>query len=392
MPAAESSLRIGLFTYATQARGGVVHTLELARALVALGHAVTVHAPDESGTGFFRDGPWKTCLFRVEPVDRDLRTLVSDRIASYVAALRGGLERFDVYHAHDGISANALATLVADGALPGFVRTIHHLDRFDDARVAALQDRSIETAVECFVVSEMWRERVRERYGREATVVRNGVDTARFVPLGARARARLRDRLGFGTAPLFLAIGGVEERKNTLGIVRAFDQVRTHLPDARLLVAGGASVLDHRDYTRAFAGARAACSAATNAAIERCGVVSDARIVDFLQAADALVFPSLREGFGLVVLEALACGTPAVVSAIAPFTSYLGADDALFADPHDPAAIARAMATACEPAVAARLRSHGPMVAARFPWSAVAVSHLPVYRAFAAAHGGCAVA
>jgi glycosyltransferase involved in cell wall biosynthesis len=151
-------------------------------------------------------------------------------------------------------------------------------------------------------------------------------------------------------------------------------------------------VLDHRTYVRAFDRVRERLSAATSAAIDVRGVVSDAAIVAFVQAADALVFPSLREGFGLVVLEALACGTPAVVSSIEPFTSYLDGADALFVDPHDPGAIADGMTAACEPDVAARLRARGPAVAARFPWRAVAEAHLPAYRAFAGAHGGRAVA
>jgi glycosyltransferase-like protein len=392
MSATSPALRIGLFTYATQARGGVVHTLELASALGALGHAVTVHAPDESGAGFFRSGPWEPRLFAVAPVEGDLRTFVPARIAAYAGALRGALGRFDVYHAQDGISANALATLAGAGEIPAFVRTIHHLDPFADAAIAALQDRAISAAAGCFVVSELWRDRVREQYGREATVVGNGVDTRRFAPLAPAARTRLRARLAFGSAPVFLAIGGVEERKNTLGIVRAFARVHAELPAARLVVAGGASVLDHRAYAQAFERVRAELPAATNAAIAWWGVVSDARLVELVAAADALVFPSLREGFGLVVLEALASGTPAVVSDSAPFTSYLGAGEALFVDPHDPAAIARAMAAACEPALAGRLRAIGPAVAARFPWRAVAEAHLPVYRAFAAARGGCAVA
>ena len=389
----ERPLRIGLFTYATQARGGVVHTLELARALAGLGHAVTVHAPDESGAGFFRRGPWEARLLPVAAVERDARTLVQARIAAYVAAASSaGLERFDVYHAQDGISANALARLNLAGRVPAFLRTIHHLDRFDEPQVALLQDRAVEAAAGCFVVSELWRERVRERYDREASVVGNGVDTERFVPLDTVARRILRARLGFSDQPLFLAVGGIEERKNTLGIVRAFEHVRETLPAARLLVAGGASVLDHSDYAHEFMRLRAALGPGTNAAIACSGAVSDATLVELMQAADALVFPSFREGFGLVVLEALACGTPAVVSALAPFTSYLAAGEALFVDPHDPAAIARAMLAAWEPERRAQLRAVGPRVAARFPWRAVAQAHLPAYRAFAAAHGDRIVA
>ena len=56
--------------------------------------------------------------------------------------------------------------------------------------------------------------------------------------------------------------------------------------------------------------------------------------------ADGAGLPLLKEGFGLCVLEAMACGTPVVVSRIAPFTEYLGERDALLCDPDDPASIA----------------------------------------------------
>ena len=60
--------------------------------------------------------------------------------------------------------------------------------------------------------------------------------------------------------------------------------------------------------------------------------------------SDALVFPSVTEGFGLAVLEAMACGTPAIVSRVPPFTEYLTASDTLLVNPQDVAEVAAAMA------------------------------------------------
>jgi glycosyltransferase involved in cell wall biosynthesis len=76
-------------------------------------------------------------------------------------------------------------------------------------------------------------------------------------------------------------------------------------------------------------------------------------------------------------LEALACGTPVVVSRIAPFVDYLGSQDGLWCDPYDPHSIA----AATRAALSADFQQRGPDIAARFSWGAVAERHLPTYAA-----------
>lgn len=95
--------------------------------------------------------------------------------------------------------------------------------------------------------------------------------------------------------------------------------------------------------------------------------------------ADVLAFPSIQEGFGLAVLEAMASGVPVAVSRIAPFTEYLGIDDAEWCNPADPRSIMQALARALDPAVRPGLVTHGARIAARNSWRAVAVAHLPIY-------------
>ena len=67
----------------------------------------------------------------------------------------------------------------------------------------------------------------------------------------------------------------------------------------------------------------------------RTGPLPQALMPALYRAAHALVFPSIKEGFGLVVLEAMASGVPVVTSRIAPFTEYLGDGDVLWCDPCD---------------------------------------------------------
>jgi glycosyltransferase involved in cell wall biosynthesis len=176
-----------------------------------------------------------------------------------------------------------------------------------------------------------------------------------------------------------LTIGGVEERKNTIALLDAFAIVKGFIPEARLTIAGGASVLDHTAYRRAFDSCAAELGMRAGIDFELARSVSDAEILAFLHAADAFVFPSLVEGFGLVVLEAMACGVPVVVSNVAPFSDYLTAGDAVLVDPSSPLAIATGMLSALDPRVAERLRARGPVVASRYSWDDVADACLRGY-------------
>jgi glycosyltransferase involved in cell wall biosynthesis len=183
---------------------------------------------------------------------------------------------------------------------------------------------------------------------------------------------------------VFLAIGGVESRKNTLRILEAFRIVHAELPSACLVIAGGASLLDHDSYQASFAAALAA-SGLPDGAVIRTGPLPQALMPALYRAADALVFPSVKEGFGLVVLEAMASGVPVVTSRIAPFTEYLGEGDVVWCDPHDAGSIAAAMAAALHPPLRATTTARGFAVAARHDWAATAHAHLPIYEALSEA-------
>ncbi|MFH1558263.1 MAG: glycosyltransferase, partial [Pseudomonadota bacterium] len=111
-------LRIALLAHSTNPRGGVVHALELGDALARLGHQVVVHAPDAKGAGFFRETLCRTRSIPASPVGADMTEMVRIRVAEYVSHFEDPAHRaFDIFHAQDGISGNALATLKERGLI-----------------------------------------------------------------------------------------------------------------------------------------------------------------------------------------------------------------------------------------------------------------------------------
>jgi glycosyltransferase-like protein len=370
-----------MLAHSTNPRGGVVHALAVADALVRMGHEAVVHAPDASGRGFFRSSLCPTVAVAASPAGPSVRELVEIRVADYVRHFEEdpARRRFDVFHAQDGISANALATLKLRGLVGAFARTVHHVDNFADARVTALQARAILAADRHFVVSRLWRDTLVRDFGIEAALVGNGVDRDFFSPAADRRDGALRARLALGAGPVFLAIGGVEERKNTINILRAFIQALDVHPSAQLVIAGGVSLLDHSAYQGAFQAELARLGEATRQVV-LAGAIDQADMPALYRLADALVFPSVKEGFGLVAVEAIACGTPAVISRIPPFTEHFGEDDVAWCDPLDVATIAGAMMRAIAPESRARLARRAEGLLATLTWDRSAAAHLPVYQ------------
>lgn len=368
-------MRVAMLAHSVNPRGGVVHAMSLCEALGDLGVEATLHAPDATGRGFFRKARCRTVAFSVARPAESLRAMIVQRVDDYVRWFETDSHRdFDLYHAHDGISANALIELKRRGLIPGFVRTVHHIDEFDDGRIAFWQHRSIAEADALMVVSDVWRRRVEASFGRNATLGGNGVDLARFSPDPDGREDGLRARHQLGGGPLVLSLGGVEARKNTTATLAAFADLLTTHPDALLVIAGGATLLDHSAYQRQFARDLADLGPAA-ARVRLLGPVADEDMPALYRLADVYLSPSIKEGFGLCVIEALACERPVVVSQIEPFVSYLRAHEAHWCEPESPATVAAAIRAALR----AEAGATGRQAAARFPWAAVAERHMPVY-------------
>jgi glycosyltransferase-like protein len=382
---ASAPLKIGLLTHSVNPRGGVVHTLELAQALHDAGHSVTVMAPAAPGQRFFRHVRCATRLFPVAAASHDMVEMVASRIDAFTMHLRAMLAhtRYDVLHAHDPIGGNALANLQERGLIDGFVRTVHHMEIFAQPELMHWQERGFRSARQVFCVSRLWQDILASEHGVAASEVHNGIDGARFSPLAQAGDRALALRLGVRSGgPVVLAVGGVEERKNTLRLLHAFASLREQRSDVQLVVAGGASLLDHAQYAQQFKALAQVCGLGIGPGepVVLTGPLPDADMPGLYRLADAVAMPSLNEGFGLVVLEALASGVPVVVSRIAPFTEYLGDEDCHWVDPLSPASIAAALAQALAQPRPARIARTAQRLCERFGWAGSAARHAQLYR------------
>jgi glycosyltransferase-like protein len=382
-------MRIRLVTYSTKPRGGVVHALSLAEALGDRGHDVELWALSAGGGRFFR--PPRVPAHLV-PVERRPDEGVEARILRYAEALADGLREAgpaDVHHAEDCLSARALLALRDEGRIPAVVRTVHHVDDFASPVLAECQRASIEDVDHRICVSRHWADALARDHGVAADVIPNGVDAARLAA-GGLDRPAAAARMGWPGRPAVLAIGGIEPRKGSRALLAAFDRARAGLgPGALLAIAGGETLFDYADYRAAWQDDAARLGlrvhrgprppAAADVAV--LGPVAEDDMPALYRAADVLAFPSEREGFGLVVLEAQAAGLPAVVSDLPVLREFLSPGrDCLMVPPGDPGPLAEALAAAATDApTRARLIAAGRRTAARFTWQAAAAAHEAVY-------------
>lgn len=375
------SLSVGILTHSTNPRGGVVHGMALAEALCDAGYEATLIAPDVTGAGFFRKPRCSTCYIPAV-AEQHLPSLVERRIGEISAALRHNAQ-YDVLHAQDPLSANALADLVAEGQIAGFARTVHHLDNFSDPGVAARQVRGLAAADELFTVSQLWQDTLLTDYGRHAPVVGNGVDLTHFSAQIKPEDYQLRSRYGLPEhTPFILSVGGVERRKNTLLLLEAFEAIRQDKPDLHLVIAGGASLLNHTDYRRLFD--ERVQSADLEKVVTVTGTIADDDMPALYRQASVLAYPSQTEGFGLCPLEAMACGTPVIVPALRPFTEHFEGDEVFWCDPRHLATLVHALRAALSAVAQERFKVSGPATACRFAWHHVARRHFLAYGRLAA--------
>ena len=186
---------------------------------------------------------------------------------------------------------------------------------------------------------------------------------------GIRERTCARYQI---TSPFILSVCTLEPRKNVPLLLEAFGHLRQHV-DAQLLLVGARGWLDEPIF-------QAHARSGVGDAARFLGTLGEADLAVLYSHAGVFVLPSVYEGFGLPVLEAMACGAPVVCSNAGPLPEVAG-DAAVLLPPRDPALWARVIREVLiDPSQAAILRQRGFARAKEFSWQGAAQATREVYR------------
>jgi Glycosyltransferase len=364
-------LRIGIVSpYSFDVPGGVqFHIRDLAEALIARGHEVSVLAPAEDDTPV---PDYVVAAGRSVPVRYNgavarmtFGPLTAARVRRW---LRIG--QFDLLHLHEPVtpSLGMLALWIADGPV---VATFHSAQVRSRALQVAypLVRPTLEKISARIAVSEDARRTLVEHLGGDAVVVPNGVYTKQYEE--ARPDPRWT---GTPQAPTIAFLGRLDEpRKGLPVLLGAVPAVLRAFPGARFLVAGRGET--GPEQARELIGEAAA-------AVEFLGGVSEEEKAALLSSVDVYVAPQTGgESFGIVLVEAMSAGALVVASDLGAFRRVLddGRAGVLFRT-GDSADLGRTLVEVLgDPERRERVRAHAATVHGRYDWSVVTDQVLAVY-------------
>lgn len=251
-----------------------------------------------------------------------------------------------------------------------------YFTRFRAAQLRLTVRHTVEAAARILTPSEFSRRAILRHYKldeRKVVVVPNAVSNA-FHPVDREAAAEaVEEKFGI-RGPFVLTVGDLQPRKNHLGLLRAFERLisgHPHLPHHLVFVG------KETWYSKVLH--RAAEKSSVAGRVHFTNFVEDPDLRQFYGACDLFVFPSFYEGFGLPILEAMACGRAVACSSATAMPEVANAAGILF-DPYSVPEMARAMGDVLlDEEMRVRLERLGTQRAASFTWEHAAQSTLDVY-------------
>jgi glycosyltransferase involved in cell wall biosynthesis len=260
------------------------------------------------------------------------------------------------------------------------VSFIEHPEYFTTVRRSQLRltvGLSVKRAARILTVSEFSRDAILRAYDiapEKIRVIPNAANPEFRVVGRERAHKAVQDRLRFD-APFIFSVGDLQPRKNQIGLIAAFSKLLTDCPHLKHhLVLTGKETW----FTPKVLEAARSCGFASR--IHFTGFVSDEYLLELYNACDCFAFPSFYEGFGLPILEAMACGRAVACSNTSSMPEVADGAGLLF-DPHQTGEITRALKDILlDSELRGRLERLGLQRAAGFTWKKSARATLDVYK------------
>jgi glycosyltransferase involved in cell wall biosynthesis len=248
--------------------------------------------------------------------------------------------KVDLYHATDFVLPPTLPntrTLLTVHDL-SFVRVPEAASPNLKAYLDRVVPRSVKRANHILADSEATKNDLIEFYGISAdsiTVLLSGVDMRFHKVRDEKVLLTTRKKYNLGTTPYIFSVGTVQPRKNYGRLIQSLARLRLSGYDINLVIAGGRGWLEDPIYENIRVNKM-------EKHVHFIGFADEADLPALYSAAYCFAFPSLYEGFGLPVLEAMACGTPVITSNVSSLPEVAG-DASIMIDPYDVAALTHSL-------------------------------------------------
>jgi len=225
-------------------------------------------------------------------------------------------------------------------------------------------------------VSEYEKERINKHFGfgdQRLTAIYNGVGEHFFKITNAEQLEKVKEQYNLPER-FFFFLGNTDPKKNTRGVLKAFAQFNQNSPGAFKLV-----MLDYDEHELQKLLSEIGASDLRNS-IHLTGYVPNTDLPALISQCSVFLYPSLRESFGIPILEGMACGVPVITSNTSSMPEVAGENTALLVDPYDANAIFEALNTLVEDkALASLLAENGIARAKKFSWETMANNVLELY-------------
>jgi len=366
-----ADLKLAMLTYSTRPRGGVVHALKLAERLSTMGVHVTVYSLARSDDSIGLGGYFRRISVPYEIIPYEWHPDLMTRLHRMIEAYSGSLPKdADLYHAQDCVGGTALARMKSRGMISSPIfRTIHHIDDCVEPSLLEFEKKALGSAEHRFVVSRYWQDVLKSQYGYGSVVTYNGLDLEDFSHLPPR-RSR-------NASVLF--VGGLEPRKGLEYLVLAMEQVVHELPEAKLvaLAKTGFGGTDNWHFFEQLAR-----RAGLTDNVDFGESISQEALLGLYSDCDILVLPSRTEGWGLSLMEAMACKKPVVASRVGGIPELVrDGTDGLLVGAGDVAGLSRAILRLLkDPDLCRRMGEAGRERVSEYSWDTTARIVLEEYR------------